>query len=181
MLFFWGSDSSFDGKSGPCILPEIYCQMMCTDLCIGFHSRHGWELKFGSIYKDFGFVHNDQILHWCWEMLSGIQEYDCLLYCFLLLMQPLFIAVNIFFTVTFSGVHQQQSMFASHMLKRWVKLRTCRMKFWMSLSLIGDNTFYLYYCDCLLKHDYVAISSSLYLVTHQYPEAPVCCVPVSWW
>ncbi|GFP93463.1 chloroplast envelope membrane protein, partial [Phtheirospermum japonicum] len=32
------------------------------DLCIGFHSPHGWELMIGSVYKDFGFIHNDQII-----------------------------------------------------------------------------------------------------------------------
>nr|AWI71739.1 envelope membrane protein [Strempeliopsis strempelioides] len=36
--------------------------LLVTDLCIGFHSPHGWELMIGSVYKDFGFVHNDQIL-----------------------------------------------------------------------------------------------------------------------
>ncbi|KAK9661874.1 hypothetical protein RND81_O078100 [Saponaria officinalis] len=32
------------------------------NLCIGFHSPHGWELMIGSIYKDFGFAHNEQII-----------------------------------------------------------------------------------------------------------------------
>ncbi|KAL1333903.1 hypothetical protein AAHE18_11G137600 [Arachis hypogaea] len=32
------------------------------DLCIGFHSTHGWELMIGSLYKDFGFAQNDQII-----------------------------------------------------------------------------------------------------------------------
>ena len=32
-----------------------------TDLCIGFHSTHGWELVIGFVYKDFGFAQNDQI------------------------------------------------------------------------------------------------------------------------
>nr|UDY68523.1 chloroplast envelope membrane carbon uptake protein [Calycophyllum spruceanum] len=36
--------------------------LLLTDLCIGFHSPHGWELMVGSVYKDFGFVHNDQII-----------------------------------------------------------------------------------------------------------------------
>nr|QWL17137.1 chloroplast envelope membrane protein [Plantago atrata] len=36
--------------------------LLITDLCIGFHSPHGWELIIGSVYKDFGFVHNEQIL-----------------------------------------------------------------------------------------------------------------------
>nr|YP_010209559.1 CemA [Impatiens davidii]UBA17500.1 CemA [Impatiens davidii] len=36
--------------------------LLLTDLCIGFHSPHEWELMIGSVYKDFGFVHNDQII-----------------------------------------------------------------------------------------------------------------------
>lgn len=36
--------------------------LLLTDLCIGFHSTHGWELMIGSAYKDFGFAHNDQII-----------------------------------------------------------------------------------------------------------------------
>nr|YP_010484718.1 envelope membrane carbon uptake protein [Callitriche stagnalis]UVW80243.1 envelope membrane carbon uptake protein [Callitriche stagnalis] len=36
--------------------------LLLTDLCIGFHSPHGWELMIGSVYKDLGFVHNDQII-----------------------------------------------------------------------------------------------------------------------
>nr|YP_009668829.1 envelope membrane carbon uptake protein [Callisthene erythroclada]QCW93827.1 envelope membrane carbon uptake protein [Callisthene erythroclada] len=36
--------------------------LLLTDLCIGFHSPHGWELMIGYVYKDFGFAYNDQIL-----------------------------------------------------------------------------------------------------------------------
>nr|YP_010480041.1 envelope membrane protein [Berberis napaulensis]UVJ67916.1 envelope membrane protein [Berberis napaulensis] len=36
--------------------------LLLTDLCIGFHSPHGWELMIGFVYKDFGFYHNDQII-----------------------------------------------------------------------------------------------------------------------
>ncbi|KAL8539298.1 hypothetical protein ACS0TY_001068 [Phlomoides rotata] len=36
--------------------------LLLTDLCIGFHSPHGWELMIGFVYKDFGFGHNDQII-----------------------------------------------------------------------------------------------------------------------
>nr|P20864.1 RecName: Full=Potassium/proton antiporter CemA; AltName: Full=Chloroplast envelope membrane protein A; Short=CemA [Vicia faba] len=35
---------------------------LLTDFCIGFHSTQGWELMIGSVYKDFGFTPNDQIL-----------------------------------------------------------------------------------------------------------------------
>nr|KJB15096.1 hypothetical protein B456_002G160100 [Gossypium raimondii] len=37
--------------------------LLLTDLCIGFHFPHGWELMIGSIYKDFRFSHNDQIIY----------------------------------------------------------------------------------------------------------------------
>lgn len=33
-----------------------------TDLCIGFHSTHGWELMIDSISENYGFVHNEQII-----------------------------------------------------------------------------------------------------------------------
>nr|YP_010406420.1 chloroplast envelope membrane protein [Cymbaria daurica]URC16221.1 chloroplast envelope membrane protein [Cymbaria daurica] len=36
--------------------------LLLTDFCIGFHSHRGWELMIDSAYKDFGFVHNDQII-----------------------------------------------------------------------------------------------------------------------
>uniref|UniRef100_UPI0030FEF812 envelope membrane protein n=1 Tax=Verhuellia lunaria TaxID=447313 RepID=UPI0030FEF812 len=36
--------------------------LLVTDLCIGFHSTHGWELMIGSVYKDFGVAHNEQII-----------------------------------------------------------------------------------------------------------------------
>ncbi|KAL3726029.1 hypothetical protein ACJRO7_030986 [Eucalyptus globulus] len=35
---------------------------LLTDLFIGFHSPHGWELMIDYVYKDFGFAHNDQII-----------------------------------------------------------------------------------------------------------------------
>nr|YP_009478637.1 envelope membrane protein [Strobilanthes cusia]YP_010240776.1 chloroplast envelope membrane protein [Strobilanthes tonkinensis]YP_010249864.1 envelope membrane protein [Strobilanthes biocullata]YP_010498899.1 envelope membrane protein [Strobilanthes lupulina]YP_010615044.1 chloroplast envelope membrane protein [Barleria siamensis]UWR86865.1 envelope membrane protein [Strobilanthes sp. RMRNR-2022a]AVP50339.1 envelope membrane protein [Strobilanthes cusia]QTG40085.1 chloroplast envelope mem len=41
---------------------KAFSILLLTDLCIGFHSPHGWELMIGSVYKDFGFVHNDQII-----------------------------------------------------------------------------------------------------------------------
>nr|YP_008994407.1 chloroplast envelope membrane protein [Viviania marifolia]AGV02836.1 chloroplast envelope membrane protein [Viviania marifolia] len=36
--------------------------LLIIDFCVGFHSTHGWELIVGSVYKDFGFAHNDQII-----------------------------------------------------------------------------------------------------------------------
>nr|WDE21155.1 envelope membrane protein [Impatiens huangyanensis] len=41
---------------------KAFSILLLTDLCIGFHSPHGWELMIRSVYKDFGFVHNDQII-----------------------------------------------------------------------------------------------------------------------
>nr|QCW93653.1 envelope membrane carbon uptake protein [Alzatea verticillata] len=41
---------------------KAFSILLLTDLCIGFHSPHGWELMIGYVYKDFGFAHNDQIL-----------------------------------------------------------------------------------------------------------------------
>nr|YP_009569609.1 envelope membrane protein [Reaumuria trigyna]QBC69716.1 envelope membrane protein [Reaumuria trigyna] len=41
---------------------KAFSILLLTDLCIGFHSPHGWELMIGSIYKDFGFAYNDQII-----------------------------------------------------------------------------------------------------------------------
>nr|YP_010711138.1 envelope membrane carbon uptake protein [Fumaria officinalis]WDA91701.1 envelope membrane carbon uptake protein [Fumaria officinalis] len=41
---------------------KAFSIILLTDLCIGFHSPHGWELMIGSVYKDFGLDHNDQIL-----------------------------------------------------------------------------------------------------------------------
>ena len=41
---------------------KAFSILLLTDLCIGFHSPHGWELMIGSVYKDFGFAHKDQII-----------------------------------------------------------------------------------------------------------------------
>nr|QGA84823.1 envelope membrane protein [Xylia hoffmannii] len=41
---------------------KAFSILLLTDLCIGFHSPHGWELMIGSVYKDFGFAQNDQII-----------------------------------------------------------------------------------------------------------------------
>nr|YP_010828061.1 chloroplast envelope membrane protein [Santalum yasi]WFF45079.1 chloroplast envelope membrane protein [Santalum yasi] len=41
---------------------KAFSILLVTDLCIGFHSPHGWELMIGSVSKDFGFVDNDQII-----------------------------------------------------------------------------------------------------------------------
>nr|YP_010463454.1 chloroplast envelope membrane protein [Galium spurium]UUL70365.1 chloroplast envelope membrane protein [Galium spurium] len=41
---------------------KAFSILLLMDLCIGFHSPHGWELMVGSVYKHFGFVHNDEIV-----------------------------------------------------------------------------------------------------------------------
>nr|YP_009669415.1 envelope membrane carbon uptake protein [Krameria bicolor]QCW94413.1 envelope membrane carbon uptake protein [Krameria bicolor] len=41
---------------------KAFSILLLTDLCIGFHSPHGWELMIGSVYKDFGFAHNEEII-----------------------------------------------------------------------------------------------------------------------
>nr|YP_010121657.1 chloroplast envelope membrane protein [Micranthes melanocentra]YP_010640259.1 chloroplast envelope membrane protein [Micranthes atrata]YP_010640429.1 chloroplast envelope membrane protein [Micranthes davidii]YP_010640514.1 chloroplast envelope membrane protein [Micranthes divaricata]YP_010640770.1 chloroplast envelope membrane protein [Saxifraga pallida]QRE78703.1 chloroplast envelope membrane protein [Micranthes melanocentra]WBQ53156.1 chloroplast envelope membrane protein [Micranthes atr len=41
---------------------KAFSILLLTDLCIGFHSPHGWELMLGSVYKDFGFAHNEQVI-----------------------------------------------------------------------------------------------------------------------
>nr|YP_009994312.1 chloroplast envelope membrane protein [Cuscuta nitida]QNP08432.1 chloroplast envelope membrane protein [Cuscuta nitida] len=41
---------------------KVFSILLFTDLCIGFHSPHGWELMIGLIYQDFGFVDNDRII-----------------------------------------------------------------------------------------------------------------------
>nr|YP_010715558.1 envelope membrane carbon uptake protein [Berchemia polyphylla]WDE24689.1 envelope membrane carbon uptake protein [Berchemia polyphylla]WKV25949.1 chloroplast envelope membrane protein [Berchemia polyphylla var. leioclada]WKV26035.1 chloroplast envelope membrane protein [Berchemia polyphylla] len=41
---------------------KAFSILLLTDLCIGFHSPHGWELMIGYVYKDFGFSHNEQII-----------------------------------------------------------------------------------------------------------------------
>lgn len=41
---------------------KAFSILLVTDLCIGFHSPHGWELMIDSIYNDFGFDHNHQII-----------------------------------------------------------------------------------------------------------------------
>jgi len=33
---------------------KAFSILLLTDLCLGFHSTHGWELMIGSVYKDFG-------------------------------------------------------------------------------------------------------------------------------
>lgn len=41
---------------------KAFSILLLTDLCIGFHSPHGWELMISSVSKDFGFAHKDQII-----------------------------------------------------------------------------------------------------------------------
>nr|YP_010704524.1 chloroplast membrane envelope protein [Danhatchia australis]UKU09021.1 chloroplast membrane envelope protein [Danhatchia australis] len=41
---------------------KAFSILLVTDLWVGFHSTHGWELMIGSIYNDFLLAKNDQIL-----------------------------------------------------------------------------------------------------------------------
>nr|YP_009241298.1 cemA [Drosera rotundifolia]AMK97309.1 CemA [Drosera rotundifolia] len=41
---------------------KAFLILLVTDLCVGYHSHHGWELMISSISHDFGFAPNDQIL-----------------------------------------------------------------------------------------------------------------------
>nr|AGE93468.1 chloroplast envelope membrane protein [Xiphidium caeruleum] len=41
---------------------KAFLILLVTDLWIGFHSTHGWELMISSVYNDFGLDHNDQII-----------------------------------------------------------------------------------------------------------------------
>lgn len=41
---------------------KAFSILFLIDLCTGYHSTHGWELMIDSVYNDFGFFHNDQIL-----------------------------------------------------------------------------------------------------------------------
>ncbi|RYR67718.1 hypothetical protein Ahy_A03g014110 [Arachis hypogaea] len=43
-------------------------------LCIDFYSTHGWELMIGSLYKDFGFAQNDQIISGLVSIFSVILD-----------------------------------------------------------------------------------------------------------
>nr|YP_009240161.1 putative heme-binding protein [Sciadopitys verticillata]AMO00705.1 putative heme-binding protein [Sciadopitys verticillata]BAK86704.1 putative heme-binding protein [Sciadopitys verticillata]BAW34580.1 putative heme-binding protein [Sciadopitys verticillata]BCK60749.1 putative heme-binding protein [Sciadopitys verticillata] len=36
--------------------------LFVSDLCIGFHSPHGWELIVDLIFENYGFSHNDRII-----------------------------------------------------------------------------------------------------------------------
>nr|UEV86109.1 chloroplast envelope membrane protein [Eriocaulon nepalense] len=41
---------------------KAFSILLITDLWIGFHSTHSWELLIGSFYNDFGLDHNDPII-----------------------------------------------------------------------------------------------------------------------
>nr|QYB22104.1 envelope membrane protein [Phyllocladus trichomanoides] len=36
--------------------------LLATDLCIGFHSPHGWELLINWIFENYGLAHNERII-----------------------------------------------------------------------------------------------------------------------
>lgn len=41
---------------------KAFLILLATDLCIGFHSPHGWELMIDSISESYGFAHNERII-----------------------------------------------------------------------------------------------------------------------
>nr|YP_010945536.1 chloroplast envelope membrane protein [Porella gracillima]WGG27104.1 chloroplast envelope membrane protein [Porella gracillima] len=41
---------------------KAFSILLLTDLCIGFHSPHGWELVISSCFEHFGFVHNKRVI-----------------------------------------------------------------------------------------------------------------------
>nr|QYB21116.1 envelope membrane protein [Austrotaxus spicata] len=53
-------------------IQEVFCSLsdtmkafsilLATDLCIGFHSPHGWELMIDLIFENYGFAHNERII-----------------------------------------------------------------------------------------------------------------------
>nr|ADD31137.1 envelope membrane protein [Gonopterodendron arboreum] len=54
---------------------KAFAILFLTDLCIGFHSPHLWELMISSVYKDFfGFDHNDQIISFLVSTLPVILD-----------------------------------------------------------------------------------------------------------
>nr|YP_009159024.1 putative hemebinding protein [Amentotaxus argotaenia]YP_010258641.1 putative hemebinding protein [Amentotaxus yunnanensis]AKP55021.1 putative hemebinding protein [Amentotaxus argotaenia]UIX22749.1 putative hemebinding protein [Amentotaxus yunnanensis] len=41
---------------------KAFAILLATDLCIGFHSPHGWELMIDFIFENYGFGHNERII-----------------------------------------------------------------------------------------------------------------------
>nr|QYB21861.1 envelope membrane protein [Microbiota decussata]BBN66763.1 putative heme-binding protein [Microbiota decussata] len=41
---------------------KAFSILLVTDLCIGFHSPHGWELTTNWIFENYGFAHNERII-----------------------------------------------------------------------------------------------------------------------
>nr|YP_004891414.1 putative heme-binding protein [Pseudotsuga sinensis var. wilsoniana]YP_010184906.1 envelope membrane protein [Pseudotsuga brevifolia]YP_010204465.1 envelope membrane carbon uptake protein [Pseudotsuga sinensis]QVH34585.1 envelope membrane protein [Pseudotsuga brevifolia]UAV84890.1 envelope membrane carbon uptake protein [Pseudotsuga sinensis]BAK86587.1 putative heme-binding protein [Pseudotsuga sinensis var. wilsoniana]BDI62994.1 putative heme-binding protein [Pseudotsuga sinensis var. wil len=41
---------------------KAFIILLVTDLFVGFHSPHGWELMIDSISENYGFAHNEQII-----------------------------------------------------------------------------------------------------------------------
>nr|AQM39342.1 envelope membrane protein [Platycladus orientalis] len=41
---------------------KAFSILLVTDLCIGFHSPHGWELTINWIFENYGFAHNERII-----------------------------------------------------------------------------------------------------------------------
>nr|QJE70826.1 envelope membrane protein [Chamaecyparis obtusa]BCB64036.1 putative heme-binding protein [Chamaecyparis obtusa var. formosana]BCB64866.1 putative heme-binding protein [Chamaecyparis obtusa var. obtusa]BCB64119.1 putative heme-binding protein [Chamaecyparis obtusa var. formosana]BCB64202.1 putative heme-binding protein [Chamaecyparis obtusa var. formosana] len=41
---------------------KAFTILLVTDLCVGFHSPHGWELIIHWIFENYGFAHNERII-----------------------------------------------------------------------------------------------------------------------
>nr|YP_009435148.1 chloroplast envelope membrane protein [Lobelia linearis]ATG25150.1 chloroplast envelope membrane protein [Lobelia linearis] len=41
---------------------KAFSILLLVDFLVGYHSTRGWELIISSVYKDFGFIPNDQII-----------------------------------------------------------------------------------------------------------------------
>nr|CUR00451.1 cemA [Acacia andrewsii] len=74
---------------------KAFSILLVTDFCTGYHSTHGWELMIGSVYKDFGFAHNDQIISGlvsiCPVILDTIFKYW--IFCYLNRVSPSLVVI----------------------------------------------------------------------------------------
>nr|YP_009972151.1 envelope membrane carbon uptake protein [Kuepferia otophora]QNH70388.1 envelope membrane carbon uptake protein [Kuepferia otophora] len=74
---------------------KAFSILLLTDFCIGFHSPHGWEFMISSIYKDFGFVHNDQIISGLISTFPVILDttFKYLIFCYLNRVSPSLVVI----------------------------------------------------------------------------------------
>nr|YP_011020591.1 chloroplast envelope membrane protein [Knoxia roxburghii]WQH63011.1 chloroplast envelope membrane protein [Knoxia roxburghii] len=74
---------------------KAFSILLLTDFCIGFHSPHGWELMVGSVYKHFGFVHNDEIISGLVSIFPVILDtiFKYWLFCYLNRVSPSLVVI----------------------------------------------------------------------------------------